>query len=418
MADKRAKMWIFKKNKQKRAILALDYYDWFGFDCDKIIKELKSLGLDYHRIELSEAWSAPEIEDVDDEFLYLATIYTVCNELELAVADVDLGNPRHYEVYRKWAQVAKSCAGYIVRKIHGLDIAKIFIPQGYVLEAAVCRLLATRMSVPILAIENTLSKEKMLWEDIAGNTVNANLSKNYYFKYAPLTSVAEAAAYAQDYLANIRALKSAEHSTPAGSTLKTNEAKKIVLFLGQVYVDSSVLFGINNFSSQDRIIDYLCGYCKKNNYKLIVKLHPKEIGGESIVNKPLNKMTWRKLCNNTFTARCDNADIVIDHENIYDTYMLIEQASVCVTINSMSGLEARIIGKEVITCGYSSYGGLGFTCDAQDYSDLRHYLNKVLSRESLGTVHSHEDSLKFFYIYMNLYCVNKNESELARLLAR
>lgn len=412
-------MSLFRKKTKGRSILALDHYNWFGFDNDKVKKGLNSLGIDYHRINLSDAWVAPENKDVDSEFLYQAVIYTVCNELELVLTDVDLNDPDHFEVYSKWEQIAKNCAGYVVSKINEFHITKMLIPQGYVLEAAVCRLLAVKMCLPILAIENTLSKDKMLWENISGITVNANLSKNYYFKYAPLISVKKAAEYTQRYLSNVKSLKSIEHSSPTSSTIRINDPKKIVLFLGQVYVDSSVLFGINRFANQEKIVEFLCDYCIKNGHTLIVKLHPKEISGMSMVNKPLDKMTWRKICdsNTSVSKYHHHADVIVDHENQLDTYKLIEQANVCVTINSMSGLEARIIGKEVVTCGHASYGGLGFTSDAYDYVDLNYYLDKILKCGCVDLAHLHEDAMKFFYIYMNLYCVEKTESELVRLLA-
>lgn len=416
---KLSNMWLFEIKKIQKSILALDHYNWFGFDNERIKRELKSLGVDYHQFNVSESWSSSNIEYLDSESLYQAIIYTVCNELELVPEDVSLANPEHFDVYCRLAHIAKNCADYVVNKIRELNITKILIPQGYVLEAAVCRLLAAKMSLPILAIENTLSKEKLLWENISGTTVNVNLSKNYYYKYAPLTSFEVATEYVQRYLLNVRSLKAVEHSTPAYSAVRISDSKKIVLFLGQVYVDSSVLFGINRFASQVSIIEYLCDYCYKNNYKLIVKLHPKEIRGKSIVNKPLNKMTWRKLCdsNNFMSNYNNNSEIIIDHENKYDTYMLIEQANVCVTINSMSGLEALTIGKKVITCGHSCYGGLGFTSDAHDYKDLNYFLDKNLSCEGNDSSHYQEDVVKFFYIYLNLYCVGKNESELVRLLA-
>jgi hypothetical protein len=130
-------------------------------------------------------------------------------------------------------------------------------------------------------------------------------------------------------------------------------------------------------------------------------------------------MTWRKICNlkSYETKYNDHPDVIVDHENRYDTYRLIELADVCVTINSMSGLEARVIGKEVVTCGHACYGGLGFTADAYDYQELDFHLNKILKSDCWGDGHLHDDAMKFFYIYMNLYCVEKTESELVKLLA-
>lgn len=412
-------MLPFRWRYTKGSILALDHYNWFGFDFANVKASLNHLGFDYHSIDILEARTWPEYKEADADFLYQAVIYTVCNELEIVETEVNLNNPYHLEVFDKWKRVAANCAGYVAQKIKEWRITKIFIPQGYVLEAAVCRLLAIRMNLPILAIENTLSSSRMLWENVSGITVNANLSKNYYWKYQSIISQRIADEFTHQYLANIKSYKVSEHATPHDCSLKTKEAKKVILFLGQVYVDSSVLFGIHRFASQEKIIEQLCEYCTQNGHTLVVKLHPKEISGNSMVNTPLNKMTWRKICglDNFANQYHGNPDIIIDHENRFDTYKLIERADVCVTINSMSGLEARLGGKNVILCGNSCYGGLGFTADVYDNAELNFHLDKILHHTGGCDERMQNDALKFFYIYLNLYCVEKTETELLRLLA-
>jgi hypothetical protein len=83
----------------------------------------------------------------------------------------------------------------------------------------------------------------------------------------------------------------------------------------------------------------------------------------------------------------------------------------------MSGLEACISGKPVITCGYASYGGLGFTLEAYDGQSLDYQLQRIMNDDYQVDAYSHGDAMKFFHIYMNLYCVTKTESELVKLLA-
>lgn len=409
---------LAKARYRNGSILALDYYNWLEFDFAQVRTELKKFGIGYHSFNLREARTAPELKDIDHDFVYQAIIYTVCNELELMPSEVDLSNPGHAGIYKKWEKTARCCAGYAANKIATCNITKILVPQGYVLEAAVCRLLAARMNLPILAIENTLSNDRMLWENISGITVNENLSKNYYWKHKPLVSEHAAAEYSHHYLANIKSKKTSEHTTPEECSVKTVAGKKVILFLGQVYIDSSVMFGINRFANQESVIDQLCDYCSKHGHTLIVKLHPKEMAGHSIVNVPLNKMTWRKICAlQNFTANYqNNPDVIIDHDNLYDTYKLIDLANVCVTINSMSGLEACISGKEVILCGSSCYGGLGFTSEAYDNQDLIYHLNKIMLNTDRN-IDKRGNAMAFFYTYMKMYCVQKSETELVKLIA-
>jgi len=267
-----------------------------------------------------------------------------------------------------------------------------------------------------LAIENSLSKDKLLWDNVSGITVNANLGKNYFWKFKSSIDERTAIKYKEDFLRNIKLLKVSEHSSPK-TQYPRNGGRKTILFLSQVYLDSSIIFGIYDFPDTVKIIEILCRFCERMNYELIVKLHPKEIEGNSILNRPYDKITWRKIKSNKYLAdKIEQQTYVhVDFENSYDTYSLISNADVCVTVNSMAGIEALLLGKNVILCGQSSYGGLGFTFEAYNQEFLDFFLELVTTKNKTMI---NADADKFFYIYLEKYCIDKTNGALISLIEK
>jgi len=189
-----------------------------------------------------------------------------------------------------------------------------------------------------------------------------------------------------------------------------------VLFLGQVYTDSSTLFGINDFSCPVAIIDQLVNYCLINDYHLIIKLHPKEAAYCDILVRPYDNLTFQKISEyEDLFEKISSGNFLLDTEQ-YDTYSLIDAADVCVTVNSQAGLEALIKGKNVIACGNSFYTGLGFTFDAYSNEELLYFLDKVLNKMYSVVVWKEINS--FFYIISEKYFIDKNSNSIASLISR
>lgn len=402
-----------KARSKKHSILWLSNYNWFGLDHDIITNLIADKGCAYHSFGTNEdlALRSPlppqrYYRDID---LDSAIEYTVCNELEVMPKQIDRQNPIHCDAIDKWRLRAKACIDQLYIAIKNNSITKIVFPQGYVLEAAICRMVAANLGLQVFAIENSLHSDRLLWDDVSGITVNYNLSKNFFWKYKDSVKVEVAEAYANNYLRNIKHYKTLEHTSPQ-KYINLPPNKKVVLFLAQVLTDSSVLFNIYNFTDPVHIIEILAEYCIQMNYILIIKLHPKEISGNCILNTPLNRLTWRKLsASDKFIALHNSStDILVDHNNEYDTFHLIKSSNVCVTINSMSGLEACLYGKPVINCGHASYSGLGFTSEAHDEGLLIYFLDRILNNLYIYNKHA----TLFFYIFLNFYCIKKDEAHL------
>jgi Capsule polysaccharide export protein len=411
--------WISSR-KTSHKIAFLEGYNWFGLNNSKVSELLEKHGRLYISVNLASP-PLPDCYDLPPQLykginLDSVIAYSICNELEVMPDQINFQNQVHLQAVKKWRSAAKEYIDQIYENLEQINIDKIVIPQGYVLEAATLRLIAIRLGVPIFSIENSLHKDKMLWDNVTGITVNRNLSKNFYWKFKEVVDPVCVNNFVDDYLNNIKSHKVPEHTSP-DSTVSLIDGTKVVLFLGQVYVDSSVLFNLYDFECPERLIDNLCQYCIANDYTLLVKLHPKEVTGNSIVNSPLNKLTLRKLQQlPNFDTYISRHNVIIDADNNYDTYDVIKKADAVVTINSMSGLEACIMNKPVITCGLSSYSGLGFTSEAKNKNELFFFLNQVLTTPQNAM--DSQAARTFFYIYLNLYCFDKNEETLVNAILR
>jgi hypothetical protein len=291
------------------------------------------------------------------------------------------------------------------------------VAQGYHLIAAVMRRVCVLRGVRVVSLENTFHREKLLWEDVSGVAVNMTLAKNYYWRYTDAVSEKQARHSAERYLGSIQTFKSSEHTSPATNTTEIPKNKvPLIVYLGQVSTDASVLFGRRNFSSQVDAICAVAEYALEREVKVIVKLHPKE-GPLHKVPEPFYRgltSSWLEQDTSFQKAQKQLGDrLVVDTENVYNTYDLIRRADVCVTINSQSGLEALIHDKEVILCGDASFGALGFTHEAMDAIAVKFILDRIL-RDGLRC----NDGLrcrKFFHIFTDYYCLPKNETSLLNL---
>ena len=293
--------------------------------------------------------------------------------------------------------------------------------QGYEPSNAVARIAAQHLGIPFLALENSALSNRMLWDNVSGITTNRNLAKNYFWRHKNSVSDEMVIHYCDELIANTKDLKSAEHTSPGEHRSVAAEARPSVLFLGQVFTDSSVLFGLNRWNSPVEIIEQCAHWCKANQYDLIIKLHPKESNGVNPIDcEPYRSLTSRKIkaCE-TLSRLISKNDFVIDHDNRFDTYELIQNSELVVTLNSQSGLEAAFRDKPVVVCGDAFYGNLGFTIDASAPQYFESAM--TIARESAKDHIDHPISRsmqaqRFTYIFFEKYCRPKSVDGLLQLI--
>jgi protein O-GlcNAc transferase len=347
--------------------------------------------------------------------------FTIAFEVGVMPEEVDFAQAAHREVIQRKFGYAASVVDEALDFFACYRPQTVIVARGYDVLATVLRLLAVQRGIRVAAFENSFHRDRMVWDDVSGVSVNRNLARNYFWRYEESVPAETAARTVADYFTAIKSLKSAEHQSPAatGSAWNADVAKteRTILFLGQVGIDSSVFFGRQGFASQGEIVRTLAEHAVAAGCRLIVKLHPKESSTFVSSWPGYRRCTIDRLERDPgfCAARARlGARLLVDAENEHDTYALIRQADVCVTLNSQAGLEALVLDKEVVVCGNAFYGALGFTHEAPDAPLLRFTLDRVL-REGARRNDGHR-ARRFFHIFTELYCLPKNEQGLLTLM--
>ena len=172
----------------------------------------------------------------------------------------------------------------------------ILIAQGYGHHGTAARLLAAHFDIPVLAFENTAIDNRLVWEPVSGITVNHNIAANMFWRYADVIPEKEAEGFCNGIIAKTKEVKKLEHASPdtqwAGQT-----DRPMILFLGQVYTDSSILYGSYPGLGPENVVAHLADYCKRHGFDLVIKLHPKEASDVPVpgTQRKYNRLTLRKL---------------------------------------------------------------------------------------------------------------------------
>ena len=331
--------------------------------------------------------------------LYEVAIFNVCNELCIMEKEFCIDDVNHYNVLKKYYEKAIKYIDAAYSILERGKVSKSLLFHGYDVISNVMRKVSIINDIDTYTFEVTLNKEKIIWDNVSCIPTNKNLAKNYFWRYESLIDDGICENYRKKFLLDVKNKKINEHIS------SNNQLNKTILFLAQVYVDSSIIFGINNFRTPIHLINDIIEYSLNNDLELIIKLHPSETYSEYLKDREL---TYKKLIKSKFAEEIN--------DNKYDTYSLIDRADVCVTINSQAGLESLLKGKEVILCGESFYGGLGFTYDAYDKQDLYFYFDRIILKENRRN--NIRRISKFFYIFNEFYCINKNALSILELLKR
>lgn len=378
---------------------------------------IASISLDHH------GWPAtPGPSRLAPSELFPLALYPACIELESTPTELD-SLPRD-AVERARSRYTATASTYASQVARAMDVSRpsaVLVVQGYELFNAVARKMAIDRGLPVVAVENTALADRLLWDDESALTTNRNLAKNFFWRYESSTDPHAAARYCDELIARTKARKSEEHASPSRRYQGPRAGRPTILFIGQVYTDSAVIFGIGAWGTPTDLILALTELANDLDFNLWIKLHPKEISGNSTtVSRPLNKLTWRKLCENSRFRELaiDNPRVMIDHENYFDTYDLIAKSDAVCTLNSQTGLEAAIRGVPAVVAGQAFYGGLGFTLDADSPEVLRVQVIRALGLE---VAHRRELQLRaqiFTNIYFEHYCIEKSSLSLASLIER
>lgn len=355
----------------------------------------------------------------NDELCQLA-LYPACIEAEATpreLRELDEGEA----LREKWVRELEAQGAALAGLFDEYSPTEVALVQGYESRNALARLIALKRGLRVIAVENTALKDRLLWDDHSAITTNRNLAANYFWRHINSTDAREAKRYCEALIGRTKSSKSEEHASPEEQLEIGGSGRPVVLFLGQVYTDSSILYGIGRWGSPVRVMKELMRLAKRGDFTLVVKLHPKEMQGNApITHHPYNQLTYRRLMEDPEVGEWvgDRDRIRIDHENRYDTYGLIRLADAVVTVNSQAGLESAIRDRPVVLCGHAFYGGLGFTHGAPEPHLLEPQMNHVLGIDPAHRREETDLARRFTRIFFEDYCLAKTEAVVAEAFAR
>jgi hypothetical protein len=346
--------------------------------------------------------------------LYDVAIYNICVAAKCYIDEIDFG--MHLPLISKYFNQAATAIDCFDDLFDRHRFQKAIIFHGYYLDQAVIRNIARKRHVPLLGIERTSHKDRLIWDDLSGIPINSPNAKYLFGKYPPEFRADEPIdSYLKDLAAGIKRIKMAQHSSPARPYIRKTR-KPLVVFIGQVYTDASLLFFLNaSFRNPIHVIREVIR-CAGDDCELVIKLHPKEkTMNDPITHQKYDSLTYDKMLSDPMIGSGINRDsITVDHANQYDTYSIIEQADLVITINSQAGFEALLFNRPVITCGQSYFTGLGFTYDCRTPDEMPSLIQSAMNA---GIPDTSRNLFKTFcYFFYEKYCLKRNRTSLGTLI--
>ncbi len=415
--------------------VAMQFEDhWFGIDYDRLRDLCAQRGIryvparvPYHSRECSlvaidrAGYRSIRFHGVP---LYDACLLDICVACRVTPDRLDADDPADWSAivdHLRWAARIVDVAR------RALDDARpdvVVIPLGYTTLGAAYRYLAILRGIRVLALENSFNNARLVWDDLSGIAVNRIPARNCYWRWMDLVDDDTAASHVRSYLSSVKSGKRDDHRSPSTRWAGPRAGGRTVLFLANVLTDSSVIFN-SRVGSSAEAIKATARWALEHDCTFVLKVHPRERPGSPVLRRAVpfaeysyEGLTMRALREDAaFWDLVSSSDrCVIDHDNRFDTYDLVRQSDVCVTVCSQSGLEALMMGKEAVLLGDTYYGGLGFTHDV-------HHIDQVGSAvaAALDPARRRADARKiarFFYIFDQLYCVEKSTEGVAGLIRR
>lgn len=413
-------------------VMQLEDY-WFGVDYARLRQSCEEAGIRY--VSARVAHTRPPVPvAIDRESyrtvrycgvpLYDASVFDTCVTLRVTPDRLDPDDPTHWQSIDEHMRCAAAAAQVVSKALDRVRPDAIVIPQGHITLGAVYRYLAVLRGIRVLALENSFNNTRMVWDDLAGIAVNKIPARNYYWRWTDLVDADEAAAHVRAYLSSVKDGKRDDHRSPQTQWSGSSTPGRTVLYLANVLTDSSILFN-SRVGSQVEAIKTTARWALANGCTFVLKIHPRERPGSPMMRRhfPPAEFSYEGLtvaalqADRAFWELASRSDrCVIDHDNRFDTYGLIRQSDVCVTVCSQAGLEALMMGKETVVLGDAYYGGLGFTHDVHHLDQIGAALHTALTPEGRRAAPS--TVAKFFYIFDQLYCIEKSTDGVADLIRR
>ena len=271
----------------------------------------------------------------------------------------------------------------------------------------IAAILARQRGIRVIAIENTAFRDR-IYVDRAGVTGNRHTAAHnwHWLEARSLTPIERQ--QLSDYLASVH--DGGASWVPHPATIGRKEIcdflgvepdRRLALLIGQVAIDSVVLLDSPIFPEmRDFIVTTAEILSRHPEYHLIVRLHPAEEMWH-------DNLTLRRLEGWPPPANCS-----IVHSKQLNTYDLMRESELGITLCSQAGLEMLSLGKPVVTAGRAFYSGKGLTHDVPGRAAYAAVLENAL-REPYLTDEQREGVEKLLYYMLFEYLVPFDRESLS-----
>lgn len=287
-------------------------------------------------------------------------------------------------VIAKYFRWATDCTRGVCRYLDKVKPHSVIIFQGAFFDSRVVLECAKQRGIRIVSVENSLLGNYAFVDSHSGFILNrhslAERGRELYRRHPELHGDIDPLRFWESQLP----LKSVQHRTGGTDieTLNLPAGKKIILLLGQVATDASIVLDSTIYqSTTDFIIAVADVAARHPDWFLVVRLHPKEAW--HIDNRERKDGPGEYVWDNTLEALKASGYplppncLLVSGPHI-STHELMERADVGLTINSQAGLEMLLLGKPVVTAGRCTYAGHGFTFDVTHRGELESRIIKAM----------------------------------------
>ncbi len=405
----------------RKTVLRLDVGNWFGLPWNEIFKSSLWMRLRYeiksvHFGDIRQAGEPVSLKVSVDDYVGKTydgyRLWELCRTGILASLEVPvLGsepNDRELQVIQfYYEQAARALDGSrkLLEKIQPLSVVTV---QGTNPMARPLIEVARDLNISVVGVEGCFSSEYFFCDDSTGIILNRHRAANQDGHWLESRGLSEKErADFHCLLKEARENKREEHQTGSDSAplsireqLRISSDVKIAVFIGQVLTDAAIILDSTVYPDPtDAIRDVVRYFEDKPDWFLIIRLHPKEDGGSSWVNRadvqngygtpsgesagplPYERATFRRLLMKGVEERTDRHVVVYDRS--ISTEAVFQEAELGITITSQAGLEFAFHHKRLVTCGDAFYRGKGFTLDVSHPKALAPLLDEAISNLTL-----------------------------------
>ncbi|MDH6058057.1 capsular polysaccharide export protein, LipB/KpsS family [Umezakia ovalisporum] len=404
----------FLSLKKSKKVFVFDWYKWVNVDLSLFLKsqyiiyspDKKQLLPKATHYNLSVDINKFNYKDYVHDGLYLWEICksSICDHL----CKVTIDEPADFEIVELYYNKAICLINSFTKLYEQKNPNAIIVEQGFQYDMRVAVEIARRFNCKTVAIENSFLKDYFFMDACSGGICNRHfLARNAWdvIKARHLDSFAHQ--HLRSFLLNYSTTisKGINSSSVEELRIKVTKGsqKKIALLIGQVATDAAII--MDSYIYPD-ILDFIEDAAQimsqyRDDYQLVIRLHPKESYGTNHHGVPFDNMTLKRLKERGI----DQLDhVTVFHSDQVNTYQLMDIAEFGLAINSQAGLEFLSRYKPLIVLGDAFYAHKGFTRDVSCKEAFAIVVQKVIENPLMTEDQKRAiDSFLHFMIFDYLY---------------